>query len=60
MDPLFNKEKKKKVRRTAASDTLFQVHWDRVVLDEGHNIRNPKTATSIGCCALKSGKWLVS
>ena len=36
---------------------LFDVHWNRIILDEGHTIRNPKSGMSIGCCELKAGKF---
>lgn len=40
--------------------TLF-VRWDRVILDEGHEIRNKKSLTRINCYCLKSEiKWVVS
>ncbi|KAG8948957.1 hypothetical protein FRC04_009158, partial [Tulasnella sp. 424] len=31
---------------------LFDVKWKRILLDEGHNIRNPKTKTSQAICEL--------
>ena len=43
-------------RRAASISTLFHIHWKRVILDEAHVIRNPKTALSIGVCRLKCGK----
>lgn len=46
-----------KKKRQPASNTLFQIHWNRVVLDEAHTIRNPKTAMSVGCCELSSGMF---
>ena len=44
--------------RTASSTALFQLHWKRIVLDEGHTIRNPKSQSSIGCSSLSAGKHL--
>lgn len=38
-----NKDKQSQV---PTSKGLFSVHWRRVVLDEGHNIRNPKAKIS--------------
>ena len=40
--------------RTASSTALFQLYWKRIVLDEGHNIRNPKSQRSIGCSSLSA------
>lgn len=40
-----------KGKRTA-TPTLFEIHWNRVILDEAHTIRNPKSGISKGCCAL--------
>ncbi|KAJ7178411.1 SNF2 family N-terminal domain-containing protein [Mycena crocata] len=40
-------KKKKKIEKT-----LFAVHWKRIVLDEAHTIRNPKTKMAKAACAL--------
>lgn len=32
---------------------LFRVHWERIVLDEAHLIRNHSTAIAKGCCDLR-------
>ena len=40
---------------------LLSIHWDRVILDEGHEIRNRKSKTHIACRALQSQiRWVVS
>jgi SWI/SNF-related matrix-associated actin-dependent regulator of chromatin subfamily A3 len=40
---------------------LYSVQWRRVVLDEGHNIRNPKTKTAISVCALIArSRWVLT
>ncbi|XP_050421158.1 transcription termination factor 2-like [Adelges cooleyi] len=40
---------------------LFQVKWNRIILDEGHTIRNYKSQTSIAVCALHSiNRWVLS
>lgn len=31
---------------------MFRVRWDRIVLDEAHVIRNPKTQKAIAACGL--------
>ena len=35
---------------------LFKIHWRRVVLDEGHNIKNHKCMTSMAVCRLEAGE----
>ena len=40
---------------------LLGVRWDRVILDEGHEIRNQKSKTHIACRALVTRvRWVVS
>jgi DNA repair protein RAD5 len=40
---------------------LFKIEWFRVVLDEGHNIRNRNTQTAKACLSLKARhKWIVT
>jgi SNF2 family DNA or RNA helicase len=40
---------------------LLSVSWDRVILDEGHEIRNRKSATHIACRALQACiRWVVT
>ena len=46
----------KRKKRFATTTTLFGVYWYRIVLDEAHNIRNHKTAKSIGVNGLKKGE----
>ncbi|KAJ3569860.1 hypothetical protein NP233_g4782 [Leucocoprinus birnbaumii] len=49
----------KKKRKT--EQVLFGVNWKRIVLDEGHNIRNPKTKMAKSVCALKAERrWVLS
>ncbi|KAF9263265.1 hypothetical protein L218DRAFT_927698 [Marasmius fiardii PR-910] len=48
--------KKKKVERP-----LFEMKWKRVILDEGHQIRNPKTKMAKSVCALESQRrWILT
>lgn len=43
------------------SHGLFSVEWRRVVLDEGHIIRNPKTKMAQAACALLSrSRWILT
>ena len=40
---------------------LYSVHWRRVVLDEGHNIRNPSTKSALATTAvLARSKWALT
>uniref|UniRef100_A0A8B9DJF9 Transcription termination factor 2 n=1 Tax=Anser cygnoides TaxID=8845 RepID=A0A8B9DJF9_ANSCY len=40
---------------------LLRVDWARVILDEAHNIKNPKVQTSIAVCKLRAGaRWAVT
>ena len=40
---------------------LTRVKWDRVILDEGHEIRNPKSKTYIVCKILQSDiRWILT
>ena len=40
---------------------LLTVQWDRVILDEGHEIRNRKSKTHIACNALSAPiRWVVT
>jgi SNF2 family DNA or RNA helicase len=48
-------------RKGGASCPLMRIGWDRVILDEGHEIRNRKSKTHIACMALRSQiRWVVS
>ena len=48
-------------RKGAPRCPLLGVHWDRVILDEGHEIRNPKSKTCIAARALQAPiRWVVS
>uniref|UniRef100_A0A8D3CSE2 Transcription termination factor 2 n=1 Tax=Scophthalmus maximus TaxID=52904 RepID=A0A8D3CSE2_SCOMX len=43
------------------SAPLLRVAWARVVLDEAHNIKNPKVQTSMAVCQLRAGaRWAVT
>ncbi|KAJ6594021.1 SNF2 family N-terminal domain-containing protein [Mycena capillaripes] len=49
-------KKKKKVEKS-----LFDVQWKRVVLDEAHTIRNPKTKMAKAVCALAAQRrWALA
>ncbi|KAF8967874.1 SNF2 family N-terminal domain-containing protein [Flammula alnicola] len=49
----------KKKKRQAKN--LFEARWKRVILDEGHNIRNPKTKMAKAVVALDaSRRWVLT
>ncbi|CAL1581631.1 unnamed protein product [Knipowitschia caucasica] len=40
---------------------LLRVSWARIILDEAHNIKNPKVQTSVAVCQLRAGaRWAVT
>ncbi|XP_062258692.1 transcription termination factor 2 [Platichthys flesus] len=43
------------------SSPLLRVAWARMILDEAHNIKNPKVQTSMAVCRLRAGaRWAVT
>lgn len=52
---------KKEPQPTPARKGLFSITWRRIVLDEGHQIRNPKTKMSQAACALEAkSRWVLT
>ncbi|KAH9961307.1 SNF2 family N-terminal domain-containing protein [Russula dissimulans] len=48
-------------KRKKRTSSLFQVPWRRVILDEGHNIRNPRTQMARSVCALNAQRrWVLT
>ncbi|KAI9442268.1 SNF2 family N-terminal domain-containing protein [Lactarius indigo] len=48
-------------RRRKEAGSLFAVQWKRVILDEGHNIRNPRTKMAKSVCALNAQRrWVLT
>ncbi|KAK2463186.1 hypothetical protein APHAL10511_004841 [Amanita phalloides] len=48
-------------KRKKSGKTLFDAQWKRIILDEGHIIRNAKTKTSKAVCALHAQRrWVLS
>jgi SWI/SNF-related matrix-associated actin-dependent regulator of chromatin subfamily A3 len=43
---------KGKKRKYGENGLLFQVHWKRVVLDEGQVVKNPRTRVAQACWGL--------
>ena len=47
--------------KRGSRNTLSDIQWFRIVLDEGHHIRNPSTEASQACCALPAQRrWVVT
>ncbi|KAJ5665096.1 uncharacterized protein N7477_007544 [Penicillium maclennaniae] len=47
--------------KTTPAKGIFSVHWRRVVLDEGHTIRNPRSKASLAACALRAdSRWTLT
>ena len=43
------------------NDGLFSMNWTRVVLDEGHTIRNPKTRNAVAASSLLAARrWVLT
>ncbi|KAL1660706.1 SNF2 family N-terminal domain-containing protein [Schizophyllum commune] len=51
----------KKKKKGVAGGSLFDVKWKRIVLDEGHSIRNPRAKMTQACCALEADRrWVLT
>ncbi|KAJ5182740.1 Zinc finger RING-type [Penicillium capsulatum] len=43
------------------SQGIFSIHWRRVVLDEGHTIRNPRSKASLAAAVLRAdSRWTLT
>ncbi|KAJ3791022.1 SNF2 family N-terminal domain-containing protein [Lentinula aff. detonsa] len=48
-------------KKKKAEKALFNVKWKRIILDEGHSIRNPKAKMSQAVCALEAERrWILT
>ncbi|OSX66693.1 hypothetical protein POSPLADRAFT_1131555, partial [Postia placenta MAD-698-R-SB12] len=48
-------------RKRKSANALFAVPWKRIILDEGHNIRNPRTKMAKAVCALNAQRrWILT
>ena len=49
------------VQKNRGQGALHDVHWDRVVFDEAHHLRNGKTGKFLGASSLEADtRWLVT
>ena len=40
---------------------MLRIAWDRIVLDEAHNIKNHKSLTAVAVCRLRAGfRWALT
>jgi SWI/SNF-related matrix-associated actin-dependent regulator of chromatin subfamily A3 len=47
--------------KTPPAKGIFSLHWRRVVLDEGHTIRNPRSKASLAACGLRvDSRWTLT
>jgi len=54
-------EKKKTKTSKDKTDTLFDIEWRRLILDEAHQIKNPKSQQSVACCEIHAkSKWAMT
>ncbi|GAA5820659.1 hypothetical protein JCM11251_003100 [Rhodosporidiobolus azoricus] len=59
-DPLARPDAKK-LRKSTKDTALHAIKWRRVVLDEGHLIKNPKAKMSRACADLKAERrWILT
>ncbi|XP_019517015.1 PREDICTED: transcription termination factor 2 isoform X1 [Hipposideros armiger] len=49
------------LRKKGVSTPLLQIVWARIILDEAHNVKNPRVQTSIAVCKLQAhARWAVT
>ncbi|ETN40625.1 uncharacterized protein HMPREF1541_04902 [Cyphellophora europaea CBS 101466] len=52
---------KEETQTTPSKKGLFSLEWRRIVLDEGHNIRNPKTKMAVAACTVTArSRWVLT
>ncbi|GAA5887951.1 hypothetical protein JCM6882_000812 [Rhodosporidiobolus microsporus] len=60
-DPMSRPDPKKQKKAAAKDTALHAIKWRRVVLDEGHLIKNPKAKMSRACADLKAERrWILT
>jgi SWI/SNF-related matrix-associated actin-dependent regulator of chromatin subfamily A3 len=53
--------KGKAAEKIPRKEGLFSIKWARVVLDEGHNIRNPSTKSAVAATSLlATARWILT
>uniref|UniRef100_A0A8C7X8N9 Transcription termination factor 2 n=1 Tax=Oryzias sinensis TaxID=183150 RepID=A0A8C7X8N9_9TELE len=58
---LVSKEIQVQKEDASRSSPLLRVRWTRVILDEAHNIKNPKVQTSMAVCQLRAqARWAIT
>ncbi|KAI9067101.1 hypothetical protein FKP32DRAFT_1588914 [Trametes sanguinea] len=56
-----NKAEAPAAKKQKTDQGLFGVAWKRIILDEGHNIRNPRTKMAKAVCALTAQRrWVLT
>ncbi|CDO69292.1 hypothetical protein BN946_scf184976.g11 [Trametes cinnabarina] len=56
-----NKAEAPTAKKQKTDKGLFDVPWKRIILDEGHNIRNPRTKMAKAVCALNAERrWVLT
>uniref|UniRef100_A0A914YX81 Helicase ATP-binding domain-containing protein n=1 Tax=Panagrolaimus superbus TaxID=310955 RepID=A0A914YX81_9BILA len=56
-----NQKSKKVISKYNTKSVLAQIGWERIILDEAHNIKNRKSLMSKGCCQLHAFKrWALT
>uniref|UniRef100_A0A915JJ69 Helicase ATP-binding domain-containing protein n=1 Tax=Romanomermis culicivorax TaxID=13658 RepID=A0A915JJ69_ROMCU len=54
-------DKKTKKRKPSCASVLLSIAWERIILDEGHRIKNFKAGISKACCRLPaSNRWVLT
>ena len=49
------------VDHVRSNSELLNVFWERIILDEAHQVRNPKSKASLAVCKLRAGRrWCVT
>jgi SWI/SNF-related matrix-associated actin-dependent regulator of chromatin subfamily A3 len=57
----YSPPKSKTIEPIPRKDGLFSMNWARVVLDEGHQIRNPKTKNAVASTSLLAARrWVLT
>ena len=59
--PKGNGGNKKEPERQLRSSGLYSMHWRRIILDEGHTVRNPASKGAAAVTALMAqSRWVLT